>query len=251
MEIILSHSYKGGSGKTTLSANMAKTLALQGKVLLIEADFKMPSLNHLFPRIAPDLFFNDYLNGTHSLDQTIYSLQMDKTQFDVIFVGNKFIPSEKIHSSDRTWFLKMRDTLNSDLKKQGYDYVIFDLAPGISFFTLTILTISDVVISVLRPDYQSFKGMEFLLENFYKRAISTLAVKFHLIFNQVPDHPKMHGLIDVWTTTLQAKFPHISSINRIEYDTEVAYRSAIQEIFLPSSSKALHELEKLTEKILK
>ncbi len=249
MEIILSHSFKGGSGKTTISVNFAKLLASKGKVLLIEADFMMPSLHHLFPNIGVEIYFNDYLNGSHALHETINKVERDGKTFDMIVVNKKFIPSEKIHSSDRTWFLKMRDNLFADLKRNKYDYVIFDLAPGISFFTLTILTISDVVISIVRPDFQSIKGMEMLLENFYKRAINSLAVKFHLIFNQVPNHPKMKDLIENWSTALKIKFPHISSISSIEYDTEVAYRSAVQEIFLPEESKAMKKLKEIAVQI--
>ncbi|RMG32004.1 MAG: tyrosine-protein kinase family protein [Methanobacteriota archaeon] len=245
MEIILSHSFKGGSGKTTISVNFAKLLASKGKVLLLEADFKMPSLHHMFPEIETEVFFNDYLNGTHTLTEVTNSIERDGQRFDIVFVNKKFIPSEKIHSSDRSWFLNMRDSLFADLKRNEYNYVIFDLAPGISFFTLTILTISDIVLSVVRPDFQSVKGMEMLLENFYKRAISSLAVQFHLIFNQVPNHPKMQDLIADWIMAMKIKYPQISSFSNIEYDTEVAYRSAIQEIFLPDDSNAMKKLKEI------
>ena len=56
MKIILTHSYKGGSGKTLFSINVANVLAshFEKRVLLIEADFSMAAFQSIFnefPRI--------------------------------------------------------------------------------------------------------------------------------------------------------------------------------------------------------
>ena len=48
-KIIAVHSYKGGTGKTSLSVNLAATYARRGKkVCLMDLDFRAPSLHALF-----------------------------------------------------------------------------------------------------------------------------------------------------------------------------------------------------------
>ena len=48
-KIVAIHSYKGGTGKTSLSVNLAATYARKGyKVCLMDLDFRAPSLHVLF-----------------------------------------------------------------------------------------------------------------------------------------------------------------------------------------------------------
>ncbi|MHA2502505.1 MAG: ParA family protein, partial [Candidatus Kariarchaeaceae archaeon] len=63
MRILMTHSFKGGSGKTIFSANIAKILARKGhKVLLIETDFDMPAFYSIFQDLNPDVYLNDFLS---------------------------------------------------------------------------------------------------------------------------------------------------------------------------------------------
>ncbi len=245
MNILLVHSYKGGSGKTTISLNGARSLAEEKKVLLIEADFKMPSFSHLFSSRNVSCYFNDYLNGTNKLTETIDRVTLHDENVHLIYANPKFVPKDKIHSSKRSWFITMRDNLFEDLKHLDYDIVIFDLGPGVNFFTLAILTVANGLLDVVRPDFQSFRGIEFLIENFYKKAISSTNVKFNIVFNQVPSHPKMTTLLNEWIQKLKIRHNGISNIWKLDYDDEVAYRSAIQEIILPKGNSVMLKLNKI------
>ena len=58
------HSYKGGTGKTTIAANLAALLAKKGyRVFLLDLDVYAPSLQAYFDT-EPNKFINDFLNGT-------------------------------------------------------------------------------------------------------------------------------------------------------------------------------------------
>src|SRR5512136_2434967 len=74
-KIIAVHSYKGGTGKTLLSVNLAATLAKQGKnVCLIDLDFRAPSLFAILKAEDSNKWFNDYLNDGHEAHQTLIDL---------------------------------------------------------------------------------------------------------------------------------------------------------------------------------
>ena len=67
---ILSYSYKGGTGRTTTTANIASILAKKGKnVLCVDMDIEGPGLNVLFDIDQNKLikeghhFLQDYLSG--------------------------------------------------------------------------------------------------------------------------------------------------------------------------------------------
>ena len=68
------HSYKGGTGKTTLAANLAPLLARKGfRVFLLDLDVYAPSLQTYF-EIEPDRWVNDFLTGDTELKDIIVDL---------------------------------------------------------------------------------------------------------------------------------------------------------------------------------
>src|SRR5919201_2375890 len=68
------HSYKGGTGKTTIAANLAALLAKRGyRVFLLDLDVYAPSLHSYFDR-NPKKWINDFLNGTAEVGDIILDL---------------------------------------------------------------------------------------------------------------------------------------------------------------------------------
>ena len=64
LKSIAVHSYKGGTGKTTIAANFAALLSKKGyRVFLIDLDVYAPSL-HTYFEMEPMKWLNDFLNGT-------------------------------------------------------------------------------------------------------------------------------------------------------------------------------------------
>ena len=74
-KIIAVHSYKGGTGKTLLSVNLAATFAKQGKkVGIFDLDFRAPSLFAILKAENSEVWFNDYLNNTSDVDKILINL---------------------------------------------------------------------------------------------------------------------------------------------------------------------------------
>ena len=74
-KIIAVHSYKGGTGKTLLSLNLAATLAKNGKkVALFDLDFRAPSLFSILKAENVECWLNDYLNNTCEAEKILVDL---------------------------------------------------------------------------------------------------------------------------------------------------------------------------------
>ena len=135
-----------GEGKTFVSVNVAGTIALSGKkVLLVGLDVRNPKLAEYLP-INPKGVTN-YLSGKEdSLDSLITPLKNYKN-FDVLSSG--IIPPNPVELLMDDRIIKMFDEL-----KLRYDYIIVDTAP-VSLVTDTILVANnaDAFIYVVRANY--------------------------------------------------------------------------------------------------
>jgi MinD-like ATPase involved in chromosome partitioning or flagellar assembly len=186
MEKIFIHSYKGGTGKTTVAVNLANILSKEHRVLLVENDFSMPSFYNIFNH-EPDTYFNYYLNESISFKDAI--VPDLRPNLDVVFANKNFNPMEKIMGSDQEWFLNLLGRMLNDLKalENYYPYVIFDSPPGWHMNLVNLITLSNKAILILRPNSYEVNGSKRLLEILYKRATPQLNLDVFLLFNQVPE----------------------------------------------------------------
>lgn len=140
-KIIAVHSYKGGTGKTLFSVNLAATFAKSGKkVALFDLDFRAPSLFSILKTNA-EFWLNDYLNNTCEVDKVLVDLSSTLPGKGKFFAGLANPSTEAIRdmsSKDRKWemralgrLLALRETL---LKDKNFDYLIFDTSPGSAVF---------------------------------------------------------------------------------------------------------------------
>jgi len=106
-KIIAVHSYKGGTGKTLLSVNLAATFAKQGKkVCLFDLDFRAPSLCTILKVDNAECWLNDYLNGTCDISKVLVDLSGRLGGKGNFFVGLANPSTEAIRdmsAKDRKW----------------------------------------------------------------------------------------------------------------------------------------------------
>jgi len=161
MKTIAFHVEKGGTGKTTMSGNMAAVLSNMGKrVLLVDAD-PQGNLSSWFITTGIKFDLCDVLQGKAALQDAIISI---KDGLDII--GTVAIDGELKEWSETTLFQKpfvFPDLLES-IKALNYDYCIFDLSPGISNLEKSILSNVNEVVGVLSAEFFSLDGLE-IFEN--------------------------------------------------------------------------------------
>jgi septum site-determining protein MinD len=170
-EIISIHSFRGGTGKSNTTANLAATLARMGKrVGVVDTDIQSPGIHILFglddERL--DRCLNDYLWGDCPIEDTAYDvsdrLGVDGGELAVIGGGVHLVPSS-VKIGEITRVLRegydvgvLNDGFRELGERLGLDYLLIDTHPGLNEETLLSITISNVLVLVLRPDQQDFQG---------------------------------------------------------------------------------------------
>jgi MinD-like ATPase involved in chromosome partitioning or flagellar assembly len=164
-KIVSIHSFRGGTGKSNITANVAFLLATRGlRVGVIDTDIQSPGIHVLFGfegiEIATSL--NDYLWHGRAITETA----LDVTSSLNAEVGGRLF---LIPSSTQPGEIArvLRDGYDAEQLTQGLrdlvdglglDVLMIDTHPGLNEETLLSLVISQSLLIVMRPDKQDYEG---------------------------------------------------------------------------------------------
>ena len=187
--IIAIHSYKGGTGKTLLSLNLAAAFAKHGKkVCLMDLDFRAPSLATLLKVQESENWLNDYLNGTCEIDKVLIDISDKVPNSGKLFVGLANPATEAIRdmsAKDRKWemralgrLLSLRDSLLTD---RNFDYLVFDTSPGLQYSSINAVVTADLVLVATTFDRSDVDGTKRMLHELY----DLFEKKTELVLNKV------------------------------------------------------------------
>lgn len=211
MKVIVFHSYKGGTGKTTVALNVAMSLAQKGyRVLAIDADLNAPTFESIFVGLKPKFCFNDLFENELRKKENDKNNEPPKPKelpvnsrihdnLDLIFANSKPKFGEGLLSMDKTFHsnaLKKLFITKIEFEKLGYDYVIMDTSPSLNLASINSIIIADAAVIVLRPNKYGIAGTTFLLKELYSM-LGIVKRKDYIVFNQVvPGTPSR--LINQW-----------------------------------------------------
>ena len=190
-KIIAVHSYKGGTGKTLLSVNLAATFAKQGKkVALFDLDFRAPSLFAILKAPDMEFYFNDYLNNACDIEKTLWDISNRVPGNGKLYVGMANPSTEAIRdmsAKDRKWEMralgKILELRSSLLNNQGFDYIIFDTSPGLQYSSINAIVAADFVVVATTSDKSDVDGTRRMLNELY----NLFEKKTGLVINKVLD----------------------------------------------------------------
>ena len=190
-KIIAVHSYKGGTGKTLLSLNLAAIFAKNGKkVGIFDLDFRAPSLFDILMPEKPGFWLNDYLNNTAEIKQVLVDLSNRISGNGKFYAGFANPATEAIRDmsyKNRKWeiralgrLLSLRKMLIDD---QKFDYLFFDTSPGLQYSSINAIVAADFVIVATTGDRSDVDGTKRMLKELY----NLIEKKSGLVLNKVLD----------------------------------------------------------------
>lgn len=189
MPIVSIHSYRGGTGKSNTTANLAALLARDGRrVGVIDTDIQSPGIHVLFSLDPKEVHhsLNDFLWGTCPIRHAAYDVtaRLGQPVSGAVFV----IPSS-MKAGDIARVLRegydvavLRDGFTEAIEELKLDVLMIDTHPGLNEETLLSIAISDAVLIVLRPDQQDYQGTSVTVEIARKLEVPKLL----LMVNKVP-----------------------------------------------------------------
>jgi MinD-like ATPase involved in chromosome partitioning or flagellar assembly len=188
-QIISIHSFRGGTGKSNLTANLATCIALRGsRVGIVDTDIQSPGIHVLFELDSDKMprALNDYLWGKCAIEEAAYEV----TPPPVAEAGGHLwlIPSS-IKTGEITRVLRegydvglLNDGFHELIQKLALDYLFIDTHPGLNEETLLCVAISDALIIILRPDRQDLQGTAVTVDVARKLGVPQM----QLVVNKVP-----------------------------------------------------------------
>jgi chromosome partitioning protein len=220
------HSYKGGTGKSTISSNLSASLAKKGlTAVLLDVDVYAPSLQDYF-QWQPKKSINDYLFENANIDEVIHDLSPllnkfpsnDGEQSDSskgkLLVAFSSTSKDEIYKLDGAVrqegskiqllrkFLMLREEIVS---KYNADFVIIDTSPGIRYWSINSLAIADTILLSLKLDGIDLKGTRLLAKEIYD-SLTKLGTKSYLLLNRAAGYCLPPNLAGEQTSSSQEMY---------------------------------------------
>jgi septum site-determining protein MinD len=187
--IVSIHSFRGGTGKSNTTANVAAILAQRGRrVGVIDADIQSPGIHVLFGLAGANIeaSLNDFLFG----DREIRDVALDVTDGVAEGGGRIYLIPSSMKPGEITRVLRegydphrLTTGLRQLVDELSLDILLIDTHPGLHEETLLSLVLSNTVVIIKRPDEQDFEGTGIAV-----RVAQELEVpRVLLVVNKTPD----------------------------------------------------------------
>jgi MinD-like ATPase involved in chromosome partitioning or flagellar assembly len=188
-KIVSVHSFRGGTGKSNTTANLAALLAAEGhRVGVVDTDIASPGIHVLFGLEEDKMghSLNDYLWGKCDIQQTAHDVTANLAAGAK---GKLFLVPSSIRAGEIARVLRegydvglLNDGFRNLIQALHLDVLMIDTHPGLNEETLLSIAISDVLVIILRPDQQDYQGTGVTVEVARKLSVPSLL----LVVNKVP-----------------------------------------------------------------
>ena len=209
--VVSIHSFRGGTGKSNTASNVAAQLAASGaRVAVVDTDIQSPGIHVLFG-FSDDLdhTLNDYLWGKIPVEEAAHDVtSVIAANTPIAEGGALYLVPSSMKAGDIARVLRegydvgtLNDGFRDLARALKLDYLLIDTHPGLNEETLLSITISDILLLILRPDRQDFQGTAVTVDVARKLDVPAL----FLIVNKVPGGVDVEDLREQMTTAYGAE----------------------------------------------
>jgi len=172
------HSYRGGTGKSIIAANLSVILARKGlDIALLDLDFRAPSIMTIFSKNGKDLvkwWLNDFLHGRCTAEEVVMDVSGNYGLKGRLLIGlaNPSLEAirgmaDKSPSWEVTAVKRIFSLLSSLSKEMGIDYCILDTTPGVHYSSVNAVVSSDISVVITSMDSIDLRGTRNMLLDLY------------------------------------------------------------------------------------
>lgn len=214
------HSFRGGTGKSNVTANLAAVLAQAGRrIAIVDTDIQSPGIHVIFglQESRKEYTLNDYLWGRCPITQATYDVTPQELSGGKILLVPSSIKINEIsrilHEGYDTRLLK--DGFKDLIREFSLDYLMIDTHPGLNEETLLSIAISHVLVVILRPDQQDFQGTGVTLEVARKLGVPHTFLLLNKVLPDVEPGAYRVQLEETYDTQVGAVLPLATELVRL------------------------------------
>ena len=192
--IITVHSFRRGTGKTTITASLAALLAATGKCVgVIEVGAQLPSLHYAFGlgTYQFEYTLQDYLHNRATITQAAQEIKPFLKAYvsgsiHLALTNNPTSPSAsqspQVDATPSDAIERLGTGFYDLIDVYHLDYLLLDTNSGISDEAILALNLADFALVLLRPDQQDYQGTATAVQLY--RQFETLQTL--LVLNAIP-----------------------------------------------------------------
>lgn len=239
MEIITAHSFRGGTGKTNIVANLSYVLAKAGyRVGVVDADTSHPSLHVIYGLGGkqPHPTLAEYLLGQCDLNEIVHDISTKVGLKDCLYIIPSNLNEEKIteivkHDFD---FGRLYRGLREIGNNNDLDFLLLDTKPELDEKIMLFFTITNLLLVVTRFDEADIRGTKELLKivNYFK------VPSIYVVPNMIEGDQKSKIMIEIEKQFESFKGLGVSVSNPIIFSSKLSvdHSPRIDELFITKYS---------------
>lgn len=214
-KIISIHSFRGGTGKSNTTANLAAVMAASGKhVGVVDTDIQSPGIHVILGLTESQMkhSLNDYLWEKCSIEETAHDVTAN---LGAEMPGKVYLIPSSLRPGEITRIL--REGYDPSLLNEGFralieqlklDALLIDTHPGVNEETLLSIAISDAVLVILRPDQQDYLGTGVTVELARRLKVQNLLIMMNKAPQSLDQAQLKAKLEDAYKLPVAAIIPH-------------------------------------------